>query len=138
MDWFVINNITGKWLINRSWMKYCIAKYIYFISFSQYLHILIHVILFISSFDITKCILAFPFFKSKIENILCGLPAYLVHGSHEKLNSLCIYLFPKILSWPQSLHQFNSYDRQFLLKLNPEFFVIVRRKVCLLAVLPVF
>ena len=26
-----------------------------------------------------------------------GLPTYLVHGSHEKLNSLCIYLHPKIL-----------------------------------------
>ena len=35
--------------------------------------------------------------RDHIEWRVKGLPTYLVHGSHEKLNSLCIYLSLKIL-----------------------------------------
>ena len=50
-----------------------------------------------------------------------GLTTYLVHGSHEKLNSLCIYLLLKILLLPQWFHQLNSNYRQSVLKLNPNY-----------------
>ena len=35
--------------------------------------------------------------RDHIEWRVIGLPTYLVHGSHDKLNSLCIYLYLKIL-----------------------------------------
>ena len=38
-----------------------------------------------------------------IEWRLKGLPTYLVHGSHEKTNSLCIYLFLKICYNPNDV-----------------------------------
>ena len=63
---------------------------------------------------------------------------YLAHGSEEKLKPLCFYLFLKILLNPQSIHQLNSDVSQFLMKLNPECSVIEIRKVCPVAILPVF
>ena len=55
------------------------------------------------------------------------LPTYLLHDSQEKLDSLCFYLDLNIHLHPQSFHELNSNDRQYLLKLNPEFSVIVIR-----------
>ena len=63
---------------------------------------------------------------------------YLVQGSEEKLKSLCFDLFLKILLNPQSIHQLNSDDSQLLMKLNPDCSVIEIRKVCPVAILPVF
>ena len=51
--------------------------------------------------------------------------------------SVCFNLFLTILLQPQSCHQLNSIDWQFLLKLNPEFSVIVIRRVCPLVIVPV-
>ena len=59
--------------------------------------------------------------RDHIEWRVKGLPTYLVHGSQEKLNSLCIFLFLKILLYSQLFHQLNSNYRQFVLKLNPNF-----------------
>ena len=76
--------------------------------------------------------------RHQIEWRVKGLPTYLVHGSHQKLNSLYFYLFLKILLQFHSFHQLNYNHRQFLQKLNPQFSVFVIRKVCSLATLPVF
>ena len=78
------------------------------------------------------------FGPEQIERRVKGLPTYLVHGSHQKLNSLYFYLFLKILLQFHSFHQLNSNHRQFLQKHNPQFSVIVIRKVCPLTILPVF
>ena len=60
--------------------------------------------------------------RDHIEWRVKGLPTYLVYGSHEKLNSLCIYLFLKILYNSNDFIYFkNSNYRQLVLKLSPNF-----------------